>query len=137
MDKNKINKKGLILSIAIFLLLFFIYGFYLFHNKIEGIERIKVSDKFLVEKKYHDLVVTDIDVFRLNKYTHLSFNIRNDSDTNFEKKELKMIFLDEKGNDIFKENILIAQIPPKKAISMDMLVKKEMIQAYDFLLSDE
>lgn len=35
-----------------------------------------------------------------------------------------MIFLDEKGNDIFKEDMSISQIPSKKTISMDMLVKK-------------
>lgn len=48
-----------------------------------------------------------------------------------------MIFLDEKGNDIFKEDMSISQIPSKKTISMDMLVKKDMVQAYDFLLLDE
>lgn len=137
MKNNKINKKGLLISAILLLILFSGYGIYLFSSKVVDDKKIDVTEKFLMDKKYHDLVFTDIKVFQLNKYIHLNFEIKNNSDYEFKGKNLKLVFLEKNGNTIHKEDLYVPTIKSQGVSRIDMTIEKKLSNSYNFLLSDE
>lgn len=137
MENNKINKKGFIISVIVFVVLFSIYGVYLFSSNYAENREVNVSEKYTGNKRFNDLVFSEIKVIKMNKVIHLDFTIENNSNKDFQEKNIKLVFLDKKGEQIEKTDLYIPTIKSKEKSNVDMIITEEMTKADNFILSDE
>lgn len=136
MNKGKINIKAIAISVIVVIVLFTIYGLCLFVNKENYNGSLKVSDKITENKRYKNLNITNIKVFRSDRVYHISFDVNNDSEENFKEQSIKLVFLDENKNVLKKKEVIIPSTNIGKKNLVDVVVDKDIINSNNMVISD-
>lgn len=136
MNKGKINIKAVAISVIVVIVLFTIYGLCLFVNKENYNGSLKVSDKITENKRYKNLNITNIKVFRSDRVYHISFDVNNDSEENFKEQSIKLVFLDENKNVLKKKEVIIPSTNIGKKNLVDVVVDKDIINSNNMVISD-
>lgn len=136
MNKGKINIKAIAISVIVVIVLFTIYGLCLFVNKENYNGSLKVSDKVTENKRYKNLNITNIKVFRSDRVYHISFDVNNDSEENFKEQSIKLVFLDENKNVLKKKKVIIPSTNIGKKNLVDVVVDKDVINSNNMVISD-
>lgn len=136
MNKGKINIKAIAISVIVVIVLFTIYGLCLFVNKENYNGSLKVSDKITENKRYKNLNITNIKVFRSDRVYHISFDVNNDSEENFKEQSIKLVFLDENKNVLKKKKVIIPSTNIGKKNLVDVVVDKDVINSNNMVISD-
>lgn len=136
MKSSKINVKAMAISVIIIIVLFTIYGLKLFSDKENYNGPIKVSNKITTDKKYKNLDITNIKVFKLKKLYHINFDVNNNSEKKFQKQSIKLVFLDENKNVLKKKNVVIPDTDIGSKNSIDVVIEEKETKSDNMLISD-
>lgn len=136
MKSGKINIKAMAISVIIIIVLFTFYGLKLFNDKENYNGPIKVSNKITTDKKYKNLDITNIKVFKLKKLYHINFDVNNNSKEKFQKQSIKLVFLDENKNVIKKKTITIPETGVGDKNSIDVVISEKETKSDNLLISD-
>lgn len=134
------DKKKLVISVVIIILLFACYTIYLINKQdIKNIkfEDLKVEKNLSKDKNVGDLKIKNISFQKRGKLTVLRFDVNNDTDIDHvAMPNSYLVFLDKKGKTTYKTNIFISEIKAKDKMSFEFVINKKRIKDYTFLISE-
>lgn len=127
------------LLIIVCLLLIFIVIFYAFKDSSKVID-VELSENMTKNKSYDGLVITDIKAKKIKfkgKYEfHIIFSVKNNTNSDYKRKNTKIYFLDKNSNTIEKRDISIPLIDKNKLGYIDVAVSESVFSSDNFKLAD-
>ena len=136
-SKKSINKKQMIISIIIFIVLFSFYGVFLFKNDKNKNTSIEISKKMASPKIYDGLNITDIEAFNINGNYQIRINIKNNTSHDYEAKSVFLVFLNKSGDVTEKKGFSIPHLKSGENFVSIYVLPKERFKDYTFLISDK
>lgn len=136
-SKKSINKKQMIISIIIFIVLFSFYGVFLFKNDKNKNTSIEISKKMASPKIYDGLDITDIEAFNINGNYQIRINIKNNTSHDYEAKSVFLVFLNKSGDVTEKKGFSIPHLKSGENFVSIYVLPKERFKDYTFLISDK
>lgn len=132
------DKRKLVVSIAVIVLLFACYAIYLVNNGINvKFIDLKVAETLSKDKKMGTLKINNIKFQKRGKLTVLSFSVVNGADTVQEAlPNAHLIFQDKNGNVTYKTDIYINELKAKETMSFEFVLNKKRTKDYTFLISE-
>lgn len=111
-------------------------------NRIIATQKTKSNDNAVVttpktlteDKKYGDLIFSDIEVISTEELNHIALNITNNSEVAFKQQFVKITFKKQNGEVIDTVEAIIPDIDGKGSSRLDMVVNKEVLTAYTFTI---
>lgn len=93
---------------------------------------VNISEKVTKETKYLDsLEFKNISITESGKLTHIGADVYNNSETLLTEKEVTIILLDQKNEEIKKINTYIGTIPSKTSVKLNANVTLDYSNVYD------
>ena len=149
LKKNENIKSKIIIrvSIIILLIILVIVGIMLYINycKTTGTSIIfqkyslqqknpeNISEELIKEKVFQEMKITDIEIKKEDGIIYFSANIKNETDQNFEGRNVKIKFVDENNKPIANFKTKIEEIKPNEAINMQISTSMDIMNAYNFI----
>ena len=150
LKKNENIKSKIIIrvSIIILLIILVIVGIMLYINycKTTGTSIIfqkyslqqknpeNISEELIKEKVFQEMKITDIEIKKEDGIIYFSANIKNETDQNFEGRNVKIKFVDENNKPIANLKNKIEEIKPNEAINMQISTSMDIMNAYNFII---
>ena len=94
--------------------------------------RINISEKVTKETKYLDsLEFKNISISESGNNTHIGADVYNNSDTILTEKEVTIILLNQKNEEIKRINTYVGTIPAKTSVKLNANVTLDYSNVYD------
>lgn len=141
--KNRFKLKYLKYVIIFIIIVVLIYGFWLFYNnKIDKsnefqYKELKITGKIATDKKFQDLDITNIKLYKRGKLTIIGFDIVNNTSTIYKGKNVNAIFLDKKNKVLYKDIIPLQDIGVNETMEIELSLDEDIEDISNFLLSEE
>lgn len=99
---------------------------------LEDETKLNTSEKLKEDKKLDGLEVKDIQLTYKNGITNLLATIENKTKTKTPMQEVKIILLDEKGNELYTLPGIIEEIEPGETKQFNTSITADFSNAYNF-----
>lgn len=145
--KRKAKKIMIPLVIIIFILMIIGIGFYIWNSNKNGISSIifqkyslkqndpeTTSQELLKERDFEGMQIKDISMKKEDGIVYFSANIENNTDKNFEGRDVKIKFVDGENRPIANFKTKIESIASNEAVSMQLSTSMDLTKAYNFVI---
>ena len=98
--------------------------------------KVNTKEKLNEAKLVNDLLISNIQLTEKNGVTTLLANITNKGEKKTEFKRLKIVFLDEKGNEISSATAFLSPLEVGETTQLNASTTSNYINAYDFKIEE-
>lgn len=132
--KPSINTKNIIVISLIIILIMFIANFTIVSLKKT---KINLEPNMIIERAYSGMKLTKVDGYIENGNGVISFTLDNITEEDFEARESNIVFFNKNNKIIGKTSVYIPNIKKNEMTDFVIYIKKDMLKADTFKLSDE
>lgn len=145
--KRKAKKIIMPLIIIILILIIISMGVYMWRSNSNGISSIifqkyslkqnnleTTSEELLKDREFEGMQIKDVTMKKEDGIVYFSANIENNTDKNFEGRDVKIKFVDGENKPIANFKTKIESIASNEAVSMQLSTSMDLTKAYNFVI---
>ena len=145
--KRKAKKIIVPLIIIILILIIIVMGVYMWHSNSNVVSSIIfqkyslkqenpeiTSEELLKDREFEGMQIKDISIKKEDGIVYFSANIENNTDKNFDGRDVKIKFVDGENKPIANFKTKIESMASKEAVSMQLSTSMDLTKAYNFVI---
>lgn len=148
-EKIKRKAKRVVIPLMIFIVILIAIGIggYIWYCKTTGISSIifqkyslkqnnpeNVSEDLLKEREFEGMQIKEISIKKEDGIVYFSANIENNTDKDFEGRDIKIKFVNGENKPIANFKTKIEPIASKEAVSMQISTSMDLTKSYNFVI---